>query len=392
MPLELKDLQVEIQKSFDQLKKAGEDQAAEIKKYGDATAETKTTIAGINKEITDLKTQIDDIATKANRVGVEGGQAQTPEQKAASDAFFKFVREGKAGLDQVERKALVEDTTGEIIVPEALDSEVYRELGKLTVMRQLAGVRNTSSNRVRRRSLNELTVGWGKLETTSKKLGDFESTLVPDDDYIYIEDALGLTKVGEDELEDTDLNLSSYIADSFGQAMSELEDLGFLKGTGHANNQPEGILNGTKITRFGTAAANSFTADDAIKVAYQVPAQYRQRGSYLVNSQTELAMRLMKGSDGQYLWQPSLQAGTPATFNGRPVYNVDNMDSGVTTGKELMVFGDFASAYRIYDRKGGMITRINELYIEDGLVGFKYKRRVGGGIVRPNALRVLKVQ
>jgi HK97 family phage major capsid protein len=389
--MELKDLQQQIQTSFDQLKKAGENQAAEIKSFGDVTAETKSTIANINKEITDLKTQIDDIATKANRVGVAGGQA-TPEQKAANDAFFKFVREGKAGLDQAERKALVEDTTGEIIVPEALDSEVYRELGKLTVMRQLAGVRNTSSNRVRRRSLNELTVGWGKLETTSKVLSDFESTLVPDDDYIYIEDALGLTKVGEDELEDTDLNLSSYIADSFGQAMSELEDLGFLKGTGHANNQPEGILNGTKITRFNTGAANSFTADDAIKVAYAVPAQYRQRGSYLVNSQTELAMRLMKGSDGQYLWQPSLQAGTPATFNGRPVYNVDNMDSGATTGKELMVFGDFASAYRIYDRKGGMITRINELYIEDGLVGFKYKRRVGGGIVRPNALRVLKVQ
>jgi HK97 family phage major capsid protein len=100
----------------------------------------------------------------------------------------------------------------------------------------------------------------------------------------------------------------------------------------------------------------------------------------------------MKDSQGQYLWQPSLQAGTPTTFNGKPVYNVEAMDSTVATTKEVAIFGDIKSAYQVLDKQQGSIQRLNELYINDGLIGFKYKRRVGGGVVRPAALRVLKVQ
>lgn len=389
----MKELQDQMQKSFEALKAAGERQEKEIKTFGAANQETKSTIEKINAELTDVKNKIADLATKANRMPNANGQApMSDEQKAAQKSFFKYMREGKSGLAPDERKALVEDATGQIIVPEALDSEIYRALPGLTIMRQLATSRPTASDRVRRRSMTEVTTGWGKLETTAATLGDFESTLVPSDDWIYVEDALGLTKIGEDELEDTDVNLTALIQDSFARAYAELEDTAFMIGTGHANNQPEGILNGSVVSRFNTGAVGTFTADDLIKIAYAVPAQYRKNGSYIVNSQIELLMRLFKdASTGQYLWQPSLQAGTPATFNGRPVYNQDDVDGTVANGNDIAVFGDVQAGYRIIDRKGGAVTRINELYIEDGLIGFKYKRRVGGGVVRANALKVLRV-
>jgi HK97 family phage major capsid protein len=392
--MELKDLQAQLQNSFDELKKAGETRDNEVKRFGEETAETKKQITAISSAMDEIKKQIDDMATKANRAGFGGGNGDnmTPEQKAVSDAFYGFVREGKSGLTR-EQKALVEDSTGEIIVPEALDTELYRQIGKLTVMRQLVTAKPTNSNRVRRRSMNEVTIGWGKLETSAtKKLSDFESDLTPAEDWIYIEDALGLTKIGEDELEDTDINLQAYIADSFAQAYAESEDYMFLKGQGHGMEQPEGILLGTKVKRKNTAAANTYTADDLIKLEYEVKAQFRRNGSYIVNSAIELGMRLLKNADGQYLWQPSLQAGTPAQFNGKAVHVQDDLDNEATTGKELAVFGDYKAGYRIYDRKGGTLTRINELYIEDGLIGFKYKRRTGGGIVRPEAMAILKVQ
>jgi HK97 family phage major capsid protein len=103
-------------------------------------------------------------------------------------------------------------------------------------------------------------------------------------------------------------------------------------------------------------------------------------------------MRLMKGTDGQYLWQPSLQAGAPSVFNGSSVHKVNPMDSTVATTKEVAIFGDVKNAYQIIDRKAGFISRINELYINEGLIGFRYKRRVGGYVKRANSLRVLKVQ
>lgn len=391
--MDLKELQGQLSASFEELKKMGQRHETELKTFGDATQETKNSIANINAEMDKLKGQIDQLAVKANRMPGANGQPQmSEEQKARSEAFYKFVREGKQGLTADEKKALVEDATGQILVPEDLDDEIYRELPKLSVMRQLATVRTTGRDRIRRRSLTEVTVGWGKLEVhPTAKLGDFESTMVPSDEYLYIEDALGLTKIGEDELEDTDINLAALIQDSFTQAYAELEDTAFIAGTGHANYQPEGILTTAAVPKVNTGAVGTFSADDMIKLAYALPAQYRRNGKYLVNSAIELNMRLMKGTDGQYLWQPSLQAGTPNSFNGSAVFNQDDIAGTVTTGSAVAVFGDFKAGYRIYDRKGGSVQRLNELYIEDGLIGFKYKRRVGGGVVRPNALRILTV-
>lgn len=388
--MELKDLQTQMQTTFESLKEMGQRQDTEIKQFGTATQETKDAIGKINSTMDEIKTKIADIETKANRAGFNHNEPPK-EEKEKKSAFFKFMREGIAGLNR-EEKALVQDQTGEIIVPEQLDQEIYRELPGLTVMRGLASVRPTTSNRVRRRSMNEVTTGWGKIETNAaKSLGDFESTLVPAEDWLYVENAYGLTKVGEDELEDTDVNLQQYIRESFAQAFAEMEDTAFIKGTGHGDEQPEGILNGNIVGRFNSGGVGTFEADDLIKLAYQLPAQYRRNGSYIVNSQVELLMRLMKDENGQYLWQPSLQQGKPATFNGKPVYNQEDVDGEIAAGNEVAVFGDYKQGYRILDRNGGAITRINELYIEDGLIGFKYRRRVGGGVVRPKALKVLKI-
>jgi HK97 family phage major capsid protein len=391
--MELKDLQDQLQTTFAELKKMGERQEDEIKKFGTASQETKNSIDAINKAFDEIKGRMDSLETKANRTAFNrNGEPVDPEVKKRNDLFFKFMRKGLGELTR-EEKALVQDATGDILVPADLDKTIYRALPQLNVLRRLASVRPTNSDRIRRLSMNEVTVGWGKIEIqTNPKLATFESTLTPAEVYAYVEDAYGLTKIGEDELEDSDINLQAYLADSFSTAYANLEETAFLKGTGHANNQPEGILNGATVTRFNTGAVGTLTADDLVKVSYEVPASARGNASYLVNGKIELAMRLMKGTDGQYLWQPSLQAGAPSVFNGKPVYNVEPMDNSIATGKEVAVFGDIGFAYQILDKQSGAIKRIDELYINDGLIGFRYKRRVGGYVKRANALRVLKIQ
>lgn len=390
--MELKDLQVEIQNSFKKLQEKGDQQEQEMKKFGAASQETKDAIEKINADITSFKNQIEEMATKANRAGFDGGKQIDPVEQQKKDIFFKFMKQGLGELSR-EEKALVQDATGDILVPADIDKEIQRALPQLNILRQLASVRGTKSDRVRRINMNELTVGWGKIEVAGKpRLSTYESTLTPAEGWAYVEDAYGLTKIGEDELEDSEVNLEGYLRDSFADAYADLEETGFLLGTGHANNQPEGILNGTTVPRFTTAAIGTVTADDLIKLAYQVKASARRGGAYLVNGQTELAMRLMKSTDGQYLWQPSLQAAAPSVFNGKPVYNVEPLNGTVATGNDVAVFGDIKAGYQILDRKEGFVTRINELYINDGLIGFRYKRRVGGYVKNPNVMRVLRVQ
>ena len=332
---------------------------------------------------------------------------ESKEDNFQKKAFFKFMREGKQALTPEETKALVSDTTGQILIPEELESEIYRELPKITIIRNLATVRTIRSDRIRRRSLNEVTVGWGKLETITNPTIP-EETLVPSEEWQYVEDLYGLTKVGEDELMDTDVALEAIISDSFARAIAETEDTAFIIGTGHSSGQPEGILNGTVVARVDAGQPGAITADDIIGLPYEVPAQYRKNGVFIMNSKTEKALRLLKSSinvtvtgtdtttvdgQGQYLWQPSLQAGRPATLDGYPVYNQDDVPQIPASGTaaDVVIFGDVRAGYRVIDRLGMTLQRLVELYSESGLIGFKVHFRVGGGVIRRDALRILKV-
>ncbi|MFF7365822.1 phage major capsid protein [Streptomyces sp. NPDC008125] len=317
--------------------------------------------------------------------GGRGGQDQRAAERRS--AFFQALRRGLPRMAP-EQRALVENTAGEILVPEDLETEINRSLPDLTIMRPLASQRSVTTNRVRRRSLSEVTVGWGKLETNEQALADSMPS-TPTDEYTYIEDLYGLAKVGEDELDDSDVNLDAFIRDSFARACAEAEDTTFTIGTGHANHQPVGFMTaagGVPTVTAGAAAA--ITVDDMKRLIYATPAQYRRNGRFALPSVTELALSLVKDDNGQYLWQPSNQAGRPNTFLGYAIENQEDM-AAVAASARAAAFGDFNAGYRIYDRQGMTVKVLTELYAEDGMIGWKIRKRVGGDVVRPQALRIL---
>lgn len=369
-------------------------------KSGEAmSAEAKANIAKMNQKIDDLEFKLN-----KREVILPGEAPKLDEKKAAQKAaFFKWIRGGKANMEPAERKALVEDATGLILVPEDLEAEIIRALPGLTVMRQICGVRNTSRDKVRVRSLTEVSVGWGKLETGTLIT---ESTMVPTEDYIYVEDLYGLTKVGEDELADTDANLQAIIASSFADAIAAAENKAFVVGTGHTTQQPAGIAVDATLrtgltsgcgaaadTTYGISWATDDTVliNDILKAEYELPAQYRKGASWLWHPKTEYdARHLQAAGTGAYLWQPSLQVGMPNQFDGFPVYNSSDMNFPLDTlAATNVVFGNFKMGYMIVDRQGITLQRLDELYAESGLVGFKVHFRVGGGPVRFPAFQLI---
>jgi len=363
-----------------------------VKELREKVEEKGRTEAELKELQEKLNARIDELEAKMMRPPL--GEAKSTEPSETKQIFFKFLRHGRTSLAPEERKALVENQNGQILVPEEVEMELYRQLPMLTVVRQLATVKQTRSDRIRRRSINETIVNWGKLETAINPQIT-QDNLTAGEAYTYIEDLYGLALVGEDELMDTDINLQNFIVDSFARAIAEKEEAAFINGQGHSAGQPEGILYVDQsipgVVRVHTETVNTLTADDILKLIYAVPAQYRTNGTLLVNSQTEYAMRIMKDTvNGQYLWQPSLQAGRPATFAGYPVMNSEFIP-GITNGHEVAIFGDIRSGYTIYDRLGVTIQRLDELFATQGMVGFKVHFRVGGAVVRPNALRVLDV-
>src|SRR5258708_6181041 len=81
--------------------------------------------------------------------------------------FAKALKFGKDSLNTEEKASIIENTTGQIIVPHDLAGPIFLQLPRLGVLRDLALVRPTTSNLVDVRALTGVTAGWGQVEITN---------------------------------------------------------------------------------------------------------------------------------------------------------------------------------------------------------------------------------
>jgi HK97 family phage major capsid protein len=109
----------------------------------------------------------------------------------------------------------------------------------------------------------------------------------------------------------------------------------------------------------------------------------------MMRDSTVQAVRKLKTTDNQYLWQPGLQAGQPDLLLGRPLL-VDPDVPAIGTVAESVVFGDIGRGYWIRDVEGVSIKVLNELYAANGQVGFRLHRRTDGDLVDTQAVRIGK--
>ena len=88
--------------------------------------------------------------------------------------------------------------------------------------------------------------------------------------------------------------------------------LGAHLATGTGSSQPAGIVTGatTGVTG-GTAVSGAFTADNLIDLYFSVIAPYRNspKCGWIMKDATLAAVRKLKDTTNQYLWQPGLVAG-----------------------------------------------------------------------------------
>ena len=130
------------------------------------------------------------------------------------------------------------------------------------------------------------------------------------------------------------------------------------------------------------------TADDVIDLIYSLKRPYRKNAVFLTNDKCVAALRKLKDENGQFLWQPSLQAGEPDTCLGYKIYTSPFFPEP-GPNKAVLAFGYF-SYYNIGDRGPRSFAELKELFAGNGMVGFVAKERVDGKLVLPEAIKLLK--
>ncbi|MGE6721079.1 phage major capsid protein [Peribacillus frigoritolerans] len=299
-------------------------------------------------------------------------------------AFWNVLRSGKDSyvnpqdLDIINKRSLSVgiNQAGGYLVPDEFERQLVQKLGEENIMRKLAYVLPTGSGS------REIPIPANK--GTATWLGESEQYV--ESDITFSQKILNAYKMGtimqvsEELLNDSAIDIESFVSNTFAQRFGNLEEEAFIKGDGVG--KPTGLLQDATAGKVGPTAG--ITADDVMDVHYALPRQYRSKANWILNDSTIKAIRKLKDNDGQYIWQPGLTAGQPDLLLGRPV-NASSFMPTMAAGAKSILFGDFSN-YWIADRQGRAMQRLNELYASNGRVGFRMYQRVDGKLIIPEAV------
>ena len=374
------------------------------KENGVLSAEDDAAYTRMEQEITDLGKEIarlerqEALDAELNRpvnkplTGKPGGKADADggEDKTgrASDDYrrnFWNAMRSKAPMPAVTNALQIgTDSEGGYLVPDEYERTLVEALEEENIFRQMAKVIKTSSgDRKIPVVASKGTASWIDEE------GAF-----PESDDSFGQVSIGayklgtLIKVSEELLNDSVFDLQSYISREFARRIGAKEEEAFF--TGDGKGKPLGVLAATGGAETGVTAASAtaVTADELMDLYYSLKSPYRKKSVWVLNDSTIKAIRKLKDNNGQYLWQPSLTAGTPDMILGRPIKTSAYMPA-MAAGAKTIAFGDF-SYYWIADRQGRSFKRLNELFAATGQVGFLASQRVDGKMILAEAVKVLE--
>lgn len=319
------------------------------------------------------------------------------DEKAYGKAFEQYLRKDDRVLSADETKALSvgSDPDGGYVVTPDTSGRVVKKQFETSPMRQYASVQVISTDALEGLAdLDEATSGWvsetqSRAETTTPQLKVWR---------IPVHEQYAAPRATQKILDDAMIDVEDWLAGKVADKFSRVENTAFL--TGDGVSKPRGLLTYSNGTSYGTieqkasGASGAFDAapdggDAFLDLVYSVKSNYLANAVFFMNRLTTGAARKIKNTDGDYIWQPSLQAGQPSTILGYPVARFDDMPNFSTADALAVGFGDLAAAYQIVDRLGIRVLR--DPYTAKPFVIFYSTKRVGGDVIDFDAVKLMKM-
>ncbi len=314
---------------------------------------------------------------------------ETPDVDVTMKAFDNLLRKGKEGMDPEELKALTvgNDTTVGFLAPPEYIREIIKAVTEISPLRSVPRVRSTGQRSVQiPKRTGQFTAAWTaevgtRSETTGYRVGMEE---------IPTHEQYALVDISNQMLEDSVFDLEAEMQQEFATQFAKGEGAAFVSGS--SINQPEGILTNSDVGETVSGNGTALTADGLLDLVHAIKSEYGQNGTFVFNRSTLAAIRKLKDTAGQYVFQAGmmLTTGVPNSILGQPYIEATDMPD-VAANAFPIVFGDFSQAYTIIDRVGLSVQRDNFTQATAGNVRYVARRRVGGQVVLAEAIRKQKV-
>lgn len=163
------------------------------------------------------------------------------------------------------------------------------------------------------------------------------------------------------------------------------KDCGRVIGLAFGSAVTTAVLSG--FTNGGTAAGTPFfLLTDLMDLIYDRAVPYRQNGVFVMATGAVEKTRKFTDTNGQFLWQPSSQAGQPDRLLGYAVYEDPNLATPASATKSVL-FGD-PSEYVIKQLPLRVAVSTDYAFNTD-LVAVKVVYRAGGAVRLADAMAYL---
>lgn len=398
---ELRDAFGEFLTAFEQFKDANDDRLGQIEKRMSSDVVTADKVARINDAMDEQKRRMDDLSLKARRPGRAGipGAALSHSALEHKRAWEGYMRKGDAfDLRALEVKALSRqsDPDGGYLVPSETESEIGRVLSEASPIRGIADVRQVSGASLKKPiATTGAIAGWvGEEETRPETAAPVLSELEFPTMELY-----AMPAATQSLLDDSAVNIEEWLASEVQIAFAEQEGSAFV--TGDGIRKPRGFLAYDSVAdtswQWGKlgylpsgadgAFASSNPNDALVDLVYALKSGYRANAHWVMNRNTQGEIRKFKDGDGNYLWQPGMAAGQPATLLNFAITEAEDMPD-ITSDANAIAFGDFRRGYLVVDRLG--VRTLRDPYTRKPYVLFYTTKRVGGGVQNFEAIKLLK--
>jgi HK97 family phage major capsid protein len=316
--------------------------------------------------------------------------AGTPEARAAErneeyrSAMDAYLRKGAQELTHEQRTVLAErramsQVTGNLGGYTIMDKSFGRLIEEL---KSFGGIRQSRAEFLTTSSGENMPIPIGDdTNNKGRRLGAGDTAATNKDPafaqrnletFLYTSE---IVKAPFQLLQDSMFDIEGWLWNKLAERISRITNE--EQTTGDGNGMPLGIVTGAgegKVAPGGQV--DSITYNDLVDMFLSVDAAHRQNAEWMFNDNTLKALMKLADQDGKPLWVPSLVAGIPDMVLGkRYVINTDMADPGA--GNKPLLFGNL-NLYKGRDVTGAIIKRLEEKYIEEGMVGFVMFSRHGG--------------
>ena len=344
----------------------------------------------INASVSELQAAVDQANAKLAAAAM-GGADRPVKDEEYSKAFKAHFKRGdvQAALNKGA------DDEGGYLAPVEWDRTIIDRLVEVSPMRQISAQQTISTAGFKKLvSLGGTASGW--VGETAARPQTATGTFGPVD---FTTGELYANPVATQQmLDDAAVDLEAWLAMEIETEFSLQEGLAFVAGNGV--NKPRGFLTyavggsaaavhpkGAIPTKVA-ASATAVTEDELLDLIYDLPQVYTANARFVANRSSIGGIRKLRDADGRQLWQPSSAAGEPATLLNYPLTEMPGMPD-LAAGALPIAFGDFQRGYLVVDRTGVRVLR--DPYTNKPYVMFYTTKRVGGGVLDPTVLRILKM-